>query len=192
MKRGDIGGLAVLVEQYQTKAVRTAYMIVRDHGIAEDVVQATFLRIYQHIDQFDMSRRFEPWFMRSVVNAALQHERRAGRVTSLDAPLNKDAGDATFADMLRDEGPDPAEAVEDAELRDMIWGALDALSSDQRAAVVMRYYLDFSEREMSEALDTPAGTIKWRLHAARKRLAVLLRAEAGSSSAGNSEQTANG
>lgn len=197
MKNGDIGGLAVMVEKYQTQAVRTAYMIVRDQGIAEDVVQATFVRIFHRIDQFDTTRRFEPWFMRSVVNAALQHERRAGRQTSLDAPINNADSSLTFADMLHADGPDPAEAAEAAELREMIWKALDALSPDQRAVVVMRYYLDCSEREMSEALDTPAGTIKWRLHAARKRLAVLLRADLladtpSRESGDGSEQTANG
>ncbi|MGJ3240923.1 MAG: RNA polymerase sigma factor [Anaerolineae bacterium] len=76
MKQGDINGLAVLVNRYQTRAVRVATLITRDQSLAEDVVQATFIRIYKKIDQFDTTRPFAPWFMRSVVNGALQTMRK--------------------------------------------------------------------------------------------------------------------
>jgi RNA polymerase sigma-70 factor (ECF subfamily) len=52
--------------------------------------------------------------------------------------------------------------------------AVQALPPDQRAAIVLRYYLDLSEAEMAERLDCPPGTVKWRLHAARQRLRTLL------------------
>jgi RNA polymerase sigma-70 factor (ECF subfamily) len=76
LKRGDIEALAVLVRRYEVQAVRTAYLITHDRALAEDVVQNTFLRIYQRIDQFDEGRPFAPWFMRSVVNAAVQAAHR--------------------------------------------------------------------------------------------------------------------
>ncbi|MEO8609830.1 MAG: sigma factor [Chloroflexota bacterium] len=56
LKRGDINGLETLVRQHQVRAVRTAYLITQDRALAEDVVQAAFVRAYQHIDQFDVSR----------------------------------------------------------------------------------------------------------------------------------------
>ncbi len=175
LKRGDIGGLAVLVERYQVRAGRAAYLITQDRLQAEDVVQAAFLRAYRSIDGFDPGRPFQPWFMRIVVNQALQTMQRARRELSLDGVRDAADGDLrTLADLLYDPAPPPDAAVEQAELKDQVRQALTALAPEERAAIVMRYYLDFSEREIAEALDRPAGTVKWRLHEARKQLRVLL------------------
>jgi RNA polymerase sigma-70 factor (ECF subfamily) len=167
MKRGDIGGLAALVERYQVRAVRTAFLITQDQALAEDVVQAAFLRIFRRISQFDLARPFAPYFMRAVVNAAVQASQKQQRHVSLDD------GDTVF-DALPDPTPGPDSTLEAAELQHTVWQALQKLPPDQRAAIVMRYYLDFSEAEMSAALNSPPGTVKWRLHTARKQLRALL------------------
>jgi RNA polymerase sigma-70 factor (ECF subfamily) len=60
MKRGDIHGLEYLVDKYQVKAVRAAYLITQDVQQAEDVVQDVFVRIFQRINQFDESKPFAP------------------------------------------------------------------------------------------------------------------------------------
>lgn len=173
LKNGEIKGLAVLVQRYQTQAIRTAFLITQDRALAEDVVQAAFLRVYQRIEQFDTRRPFGPWFMRIAANAAVQAAQRNLRQVSLDAPVSLD-GELTYADVLPMLALDPAGEAEAAELRQQVWEALGRLSPEQRAAIVMRYYLDLSESEMAAQLETPAGTIKWRLHAARKRLRALL------------------
>ncbi len=174
MRRGEIGGLAVLVRLYEVRAVRTAYLITRDHALAEDVVQNAFLRAYERIGQLDPARPFGPWFMRSVVNAAIQAARRQERELSLDAAVLSGPGDLTFADLLPDTAPNPDDQVERAELRQAIWEALGKLTPDQRAAVIQRYYLDLSDEEMAERLAIRPGTVRWRLHAARQRLRALL------------------
>ncbi|MBN1119757.1 MAG: sigma-70 family RNA polymerase sigma factor [Anaerolineae bacterium] len=174
LKRGDINGLAALVRIYELEAVRTAFLITRDRAMAEDVVQSTFLRIAQRIEQYDMARPFAPWFMRSVVNAAIQTAKRHQRDLSLDASPADDSG-STFIDLLPDPNPGPDGEVERAELRQAVWDALGQLSPEQRAAVVMRYYLEMSDGEMSDRLHIAPGTVRWRLSAARKQLRVLLR-----------------
>jgi RNA polymerase sigma-70 factor (ECF subfamily) len=176
MKRGDIGGLAVLVERYQLKAVRTAVLITRDRALAEDVVQNTFLRLYQRIAQFDHTRPFEPYLMRSVVNAAVGACRRDARAFSLDAATGNTEDSPDFGDFLTDTAPAPESEAEAAELRQAIREALQRLTPEQRAVIVARYYLDLSEREMADVLDAPPGTIKWRLHEARRRLGAWLSA----------------
>jgi RNA polymerase sigma-70 factor (ECF subfamily) len=173
LKRGDIGGLAVLVRRYEVQAVRTAYLITHDRALAEDVVQNAFLRVFQRIDQYDEDRPFAPWFMRSVVNAALQVAQRQQRDLSLEAP--DPASDITLADLLPDPAPGPDDELERAELRGAVWEALGRLSPEQRAAIVLRYYLELSDDEMSDELDCSPSTIRWRLHTARKQLRVLLR-----------------
>ena len=172
MKRGDIDALAMLVRRYEVQAVRTAYLITHDRLLAEDVVQSAFIRAYQRIDQFDDTRPFAPWFLRSVVNAAIQATRRQQRDLSLDAPATDDV---TFADLLPDTSPGPDDEIERAELRAAVWAALDKLSPEQRATVVMRYFLGLNDEEMSGELDCSPVTVRWRLHTARKQLRVLLR-----------------
>src|SRR5687767_9639717 len=110
MQRGDIRGLAALVEAYQLRAVRTAMLITRDPALAEDVVQATFLRTFEKIHQFDASRPFAPWFMRSVVNAAVQAAKKQQRTVSLDNEISEDN---SFEDLLLgDSSSEPHQALE--------------------------------------------------------------------------------
>lgn len=172
LKQGDIGGLETLVHQYQTQAMRAAYLITRDSALAEDIVQAAFLRVYERIAQFDSSRPFGPWFSQIVVNDAIKAAARRERQVSLE----REAGtnEITWADLLSDRQPGPADLAEAAEIRQLVWKALGQLPPKQRAVVVMRYYLGLSESEMVAQLTSPPGTIKWRLHAARARLRTLL------------------
>ncbi|HEC35684.1 MAG TPA: RNA polymerase sigma factor [Anaerolineae bacterium] len=170
LKRGDIGGLEPLVRKYQVQAVRAAYLVTRDRALAEEIVQASFLRAYERIAQFDAGRPFGPWFLRSVTNDAVKAAARRERLT----PLETD-GETSLADLLADPNPGPDELAEAAEARQAIWDALGKLPPAQRAAVVSRYYLGLSEAEMALRLDCPPGTVKWRLHAARERLRRLLR-----------------
>ncbi len=71
LKRGDIGGLECLIARYQEKALRVAFLITHDEPMAEDVVQEVFIHFYQRTQYFDEARPFEPYFLRSVVNAAI-------------------------------------------------------------------------------------------------------------------------
>ena len=173
LKRGDIGGLEALVRQYQVQAVRTAYLIIRDRALAEDIVQAAFLRTYERIGQFDAGRPFGPWFLRSVVNDALKAAARRKRQVSPEA--GPEGEGASLANLLADPGPGPADLLEAAETREAVWSALGKLPPAQRAAIVLRYYLDLSEAAMADELACPPGTVNWRLHAARERLRTLLR-----------------
>ncbi len=172
LKRGDISGLAALVDRYQARAVQTAYLITQDTKAAEDVVQGTFVQIYHSIQGVDPRRPFAPYLFRSVINAAVKAARRGKRDYSLDVETFD--GLDTFADRLPDPSPLLDDEAERAELRQSVREAMDQLTPEQRAAVVLRYFLDFSEAEMAQVLAIPAGTIKWRLHSAKKRLRILL------------------
>ncbi len=174
LKQGNLDGLAVLVQAYQVEAVHAALLIVRDQATAEEVVQEAFLRAYHKIGQFDASRRFGPWFLRSVINAALKAAAAQNRVEPLEEAQEALQEGNRAAAWLIDPDPGPQEMVETAETREAIWQALGQLTPDQRAAVVLRYFLEEGENEMIQVLDRPRSTIKWWLHAARQRLRDLL------------------
>jgi RNA polymerase sigma-70 factor (ECF subfamily) len=167
LKSGDIGGLEILVARYQAKAVRVAFLITHDQLQAEDVVQDTFVRLYRKIGQFDLARPFEPYLLRSVANAALNITRRVKPRVSLD-------GDPGQVEQLLSQTASVESEVDYLQLKQKIIAALAKLEPRQRAAVVQRYYLEMSEKEMAVALDSAPGTVKWLLNSARARLRDLL------------------
>jgi RNA polymerase sigma-70 factor, ECF subfamily len=176
LKQGDLGGLEALVRRYQVRAVYAAYLIVRDMDSAEDIVQEAFLHAAEKIDQFDASRPFFAWFMRSVVNAAIKAAGKQKRFLPIgDA---EDSGEdetvGRMAAWLVDPDPCPEALVETEETRRQVWKALEVLTTEQRAAVVMRHFLEMSEAEMTQELGRPLSTIRWRLKTARNRLRDLL------------------
>ena len=167
IKNGEIEGLELLVNKYQVKATRTAFLITHDESLAEDIVQDTFVRLFQHIRNFDNTRPFEPYLMRSVVNAALNLVRREDKNISFD-------DNPTLLETLIDKAGSVEWQVEFDQLSDEILQALSKISPRQRAVIVQRYYLGMSEKEMSKVLRIAPGTIKWLLNAARSRLRDLL------------------
>ena len=175
LKQGDLAGLEALVQRHQVKAVHLALLIVRDRALAEEIVQNSFFHAVQKIDQFDASRSFGPWFLKSVANAALQEANRQQRMISLDGDDPDET--AQVAAWLVDPSRCPEDLVESAELYRSVWKALDQLPPDQRTAIVLRYLQDYSEAEVTRALQRPPTTIKWWLHAARQRLRHILQRE---------------
>lgn len=171
LKRGDIGGLECLIARYQGKALRTAFLITHDELLAEDVVQDAFVRFYQRAAYFEERQPFEPYFLRSVVNAALN---------SLDREKQRQSAspqDLSELESLLERAASVEEQAEFNFLKVQIAEALATLPPRQRAVIVQRYYLEMSEQEMAEALEAPRGTVKWLLNAARARLRALLGSE---------------
>jgi RNA polymerase sigma-70 factor (ECF subfamily) len=171
LKRGDIGGLECLIARYQGKALRTAFLSTHDEPTAEDVVQDVFVPFYQRAECFDESRPFEPYFMRSVVNVALNFMEREKKGHSFAE------GDTSELEDLLEQAASVEEQVEFNTLKWQLLEVLAELPPRQRAVIVQRYYLEMSEKEMSAALDAPRGTVKWLLNAARTRLRSLLGSE---------------
>ena len=173
LKRGDLGGLAVLMDRYQGKAARAAFLVLGDPSLAQDVVQETFIRIVDRIQSFSETLPFEPYLIRSVINASLNMVRDDRKLMSLD-------GETHEVEHLLDRAASVESQMEFAELQQKIMDALSRLPPRQRAAIIQRYYLDMSEKEMANTLAAAPGTVKWLLSTARERLRDLLGQEGGS------------
>lgn len=169
LKNGDISGLEFLVMRHQVKAVRTAYLITRDLGLAEDVVQDSFIQAFRAIRGFDATRPFEPWFLRSVANASVKIMQKSAR----QVQVGDEADEALLAELAQ-RVESVESQVESIEVQNQIWDAMQKLSPRQRAVVVQRYFLEMSEKEMAEEAGSAVGTVKWMLNAARERLRGLL------------------
>lgn len=152
---GDRGAFGELFQAYQVKAFRTAYLITRDRHLAEDMTQEAFVRAYLAIKRCDPDRPFAPWFFRILINICRTTVERRGRQVSV-AQVPEEP---TVDDGL---GPIDARAV--------VWRALQRLEPVHRDPLMLRYYHQFTDPEIAEALDLPLGTVKSRLHKARKLL----------------------
>jgi RNA polymerase sigma-70 factor (ECF subfamily) len=172
IKQGDLTGLEILVNRYQVQAVHAVYAIVYDRALAEDITQSAFVKVVESIHQFDEARPFAPWFFRIVVNDAIKLAKKQKRMVSLEDQLDEPA--AQFAKWLMDPTLKPEQVVEQRETRGLILKAMQSLPPEQRAVIVMRYFLEMSEADMVFEMDRPLSTIKWWLRDARKQLRSLI------------------
>jgi RNA polymerase sigma-70 factor (ECF subfamily) len=174
LKRGDVRGLEVLVRHYQLEAVRIANAITKDLGLAEEIVQEAFLRVYQRIDQYDDARPFRSWFLRIIVNDALKSVTHQNRLISWDSAGEFDCSDigAILSESnLWFEQEEFSSTHENAQaLQEM----LNNLTPEHRAVLELKYYLDMSDEEIAMTVDIPLGTVKSRLHVAKLILRSML------------------
>lgn len=171
LKEGNLEGLETLAGLYYHRAVKAAFLIVQSKGEAEDIVQDSFLRAVEKIGQCKPGC-FRPWFHRIVVNAAIKSVGKRNRLISFEQP-GRDS-QAPLEEILRDPQPGHQAVVESRELTGEIWKAMRRLPVRQRAAIVLKYYLDQSEAGISAMMNWPVSTVKWLLFSARKRLKVHL------------------
>jgi RNA polymerase sigma factor (sigma-70 family) len=164
LRRGESGGLDVLVELHQAQALRLAYSITGSRATAEDVVADAFVSVYQHIGQLDPDRPFRPWFTRIVANRALTEARRATRTLRVLALLS----------LRPAPPPDPEAVAEQQDLRRHVVAAVRSLPPNERVVIVLRYFEDMDERGMAGMLGWPVGTVKTRLYRARRNLRARL------------------
>ena len=109
-----------------------------------------------------------------MVNDALKIALKRKRNISLEEHLDEPV--AQLAKWLIDPSPQPEQLLEQKETRQNILNAIQSLPPEQRAVIVMRYFLDMSEADMSEKTDRPLSTVKWWLRDARMRLHNLIAA----------------
>jgi RNA polymerase sigma-70 factor (ECF subfamily) len=172
LKKGDISGLEFLITRYQVRAVRTAFLITHDEKMAEDVVQDTYLRIYQRIHHFDERQPFEPYFMRCVTHAALNAAEKFSRQVALS-----EDDEAAVLERLIQNASTTEDLVDYTLLKQEIFSVLAKLSPRERSVIVERYYLEMSEKEMADKHSVAPGTVKWLLNEARRHLRTFMKPE---------------
>jgi RNA polymerase sigma-70 factor (ECF subfamily) len=137
---------------------------------AEDAAQESFLRAYQNLHRYDQSRPFATWLLSIAAHYCIDRlRRRKLSVFSIDEE-NDDGSTFEIADPA---SLDPeAESVKHEE-RDRLHTMLKDLDETDRAAIIMRYWYDYSEVEIAESLRLTVSAVKSRLHRARRSLAGM-------------------
>ena len=170
VKAGDHDAFRHLVERHSRSVFRLAYRLTGYEQDAEDVVQETFLRAFREIRRFEARSSFATWLYRIAVNCShdlLRQRPRAGTRPSLDDPDLRVA-----AAELADASPaaDPLRELTSRRIDARVRAAMDALSSQERSAFVMRHYEGLSIEEIGGVLNLKASAAKHSIFRAVQKL----------------------
>jgi RNA polymerase sigma-70 factor (ECF subfamily) len=155
--RGDRQAFETLLVRYEKPVYNAAYRMLHNPDDARDVTQTVFLKVYEHLDQYDPSRRFFSWVYRITLNESINWLKKSNR----EATLEQDTADQRSG---------PRQQAGEAQIGEGIQAALMMIKSEYRAVVVLKHVLGCSYAEISEILAVPAKTVKSRLYTARQLL----------------------
>jgi RNA polymerase sigma-70 factor (ECF subfamily) len=169
-QQGNDDAFTKLVEEHQTHVYNLCYRMLGEPEAAEDAAQESFLRAYQNLHRYDQSRPFATWLLSIAAHYCIDRlRRRKLSIFSMDEE-NDDGSTYEIADPA---SPDPEVESVKREDRDRLHILLKDLDETDRAAVIMRYWYDYSEVEIAESLKLTVSAVKSRLHRSRRALAGM-------------------
>jgi RNA polymerase sigma-70 factor (ECF subfamily) len=177
VRAGQTHLLELLFRRHGQRVYRIARAIVRDDAEAAEVVQETYLRAYDHLDQFGGRARFSTWLAKIAVHSAGERARRRSRRDAMDSgpgDKGKPAGEAAAT------ATDPEKEAFGKEVKVILEAAIDALPDGYRTVFILREIEEMSTAETAECLNLSQDTVKTRLHRARLLLQEKLHASVGS------------
>jgi RNA polymerase sigma-70 factor (ECF subfamily) len=179
-RKGDPQAFQKLVVAHQGRLFAVAYGILKDRDEAMDAVQDAFIRAHRKLPDFEGNAAFSTWLYRIVVNLCIDKKRgdaRRRKVDLDDAMATVDGeslfGDADLAPRMT--GSNPLKNAGSKQLGVELQKAIEQLSDDHRAVLLLREIEMMSYEEISETLHIPKGTVMSRLFHARKNLQRTLR-----------------
>jgi RNA polymerase sigma-70 factor, ECF subfamily len=187
---GSQDALAALYDRHADAIYAVASRLTADRQVAEEVVQETFLALWNRAELFDPATgSLAAWLYTIARNRTVDRLRAAGRrptVVALSARGGPDEGETATLERLvsigrvlggADLGPGPEAALDSAELRAALQRALVEMPENERTVIVLAYHDELSQSEIADRLGWPLGTVKTRTRRALQRLREVLTAE---------------
>jgi RNA polymerase sigma-70 factor, ECF subfamily len=169
-REGDTTAFGELVRRYESKIFRLAQHITQNREDAEDVLQETFMKAYEHLDQFQGNSKFYTWIVRIAVNQALMKLRRRKTDKSVSLDETIDTGEDTVVREIAAWDEDPEEQFSREELGGILDSAVQSLEPPYRSVFVLRDMDELSTEETAEMLNLSIPAVKSRLLRARLQL----------------------
>jgi len=169
-REGDSAAFNELVRRYEGKIFRLAMHVTQNREDAEDVLQETFLKAYEHLDQFKGDSKFYTWIVRIAVNQALMKLRRRKTDKSVSLDETIDTGEDTVTREVAAWDEDPEQRFSREELGGILDSAVQSLEPLYRSVFVLRDVEELSTEETAEVLGLSIPAVKSRLLRARLQL----------------------
>jgi len=169
-RQGDRESFTVLVERYERRVVGVALAVVHNQDDALELAQETFVRAFENLKNFESRSSFSTWLYRIAANLSIDFWRREGRYNVL---RGEDAENELR--RLPSSQGDSYKAASRTELGERLKDALEQLTPEHRAVVLLREVEGLSYDEISDVLQCPRGTVMSRLHYARNKLRSILK-----------------
>jgi RNA polymerase sigma-70 factor, ECF subfamily len=168
---GDTALYEIIMRRHNQLLYRVIRSILADDAETEDVMQDAYVRAYEHLRQFAGRSQFRTWLTRIAVHEALARIRRSLRFSSPAAATSPD-GDPmeSFAASTRN----PEQQAANSELRQLLEQAISQLPESYRSVFMLRDVEEMSIDEVADILDLSQGSVKVRLHRARRALRKLM------------------
>jgi RNA polymerase sigma-70 factor (ECF subfamily) len=163
-RKGDQDAFAQIVETYQNPVYNLCYRMLGTPQAAEDAAQESFWRAYKNLHRYDMKRPFPTWLLSIAAHYCIDQQRRK-RLPTMD--LNE-----IIEFTAEDPAPSPESSLINVEFSDKVQHQLAQLSENDRAVLILRYWHEYSENEICQALSISKSAVKSRLHRARKHMAA--------------------
>jgi RNA polymerase sigma-70 factor, ECF subfamily len=163
----------ILLKQHQLPLYTYIAELVRNETTALDIVQETFAAAVRHIGTLRDNRRFGSWLFGIAHQKCIQHWRKSSRTEAL---LAANGDDEPISNLLDSDGDDPRESLLRRESADAFFALVEQLPTAQRATLLLHVIEDFSLEEISTITAVPIGTVKSRLHHAKRALRHLVSA----------------
>ncbi|NTJ10801.1 RNA polymerase sigma factor [Rhizobium lusitanum] len=175
-RMGDEKAIRVLVQRHNRRLFRSARAIVRDDAEAEDIVQATYVHAFTHLDAFRDEAQLSTWLTRIALNEALGRIRRRQRNVGLvEVDMTAESGRGALLQFPTPFSVDDPEAeFSRAEARRLLERAVDRLPDEFRVIFVLRDVEGMSTEEAASYLGIKPATAKTRLHRARKMMRIAI------------------
>lgn len=183
-QNNDLSAFEELVRLFQNRIYTLCVRLAGNHADAQDLAQEAFIRAYRALGSFRNEADFGTWLHRITVNVWLNFRRKNSvqqTVIYLDEPYTDGDGGEIRREVEAGDG-DPLQLLEQDEFRGLIRAALDSLSDEHRAVLVLREIEGYSYEEVSHMLGCSLGTVKSRLSRARevmRRTMTVMAREAG-------------
>lgn len=178
---GDVDAFELLVEKLGAQAVRTAYLVTGRRDLAEDIAQEALIQCIYSIKQLKKAEFFKTWFYKILIRTSWKMAVKNKGLLQIDNPNH--SLDAVLPDQVG-----LAEAFEKKEAEEAVCRAVSTLSEPLKAVVILRYFNDFSINEIAGILCCKEGTVKSRLHNARKLIAAFLQKKGWNMAGGGNNQ----
>ncbi len=167
---GEMSAFEELVSRYHQKVYMVSLGLLRNRDDAMEVAQEAFFRAYRKINSFQGGSSFYTWIYRIAVNISIDTQRRQRR-NPLDFRESMDG----VMEAQNEVAKDPFTDVHDRELREKLTKAINDLTPEHKAVIVLRTIEGMSYKDIGQILGCSEGTVMSRLHYARKKLQDKLR-----------------